>query len=81
MEKLINQWIEIEEYLKTELERLLLVMMNSNNINFIHNKLEEYHHQVLLEIRELNLEDISDRKLKNALSYLENKLKELEEKS
>ena len=74
MEKLINEWIKIEEYLKTELERLLLVMMNSNNINLIHNKLDEYHHQILLEIQELNLEDISDRKLKSALYYLENKL-------
>lgn len=74
MKKLMKQWIEIEENLKTELEKLLLVLMNSNNINLLHDKLNRYNRHVLLEIEELNLENISDRKLNCYLSYLESEL-------
>ena len=70
----MKQWIEIEEDLKTELKRLLLVMMNSNHIHFIQDKLYEYHCKISIEKQELNLENISDRKLRNSISYLENKL-------
>ncbi len=74
MEELMKQWIEIEEYLKSELEKLLLVLRNSNNIKLIHDRLNEYHNMVLIEEDELNLEKISDRKLKGSLSYLEQEL-------
>ena len=71
----MKQWIEIEEDLKTELKRLLLVMMNSNNIHYIQDKLYEYHCKISVEKQELNLENVSDKKLRSSLSYLENKLK------
>ena len=74
MEKLLKNWLEIEDSLKIDLEKLLLVLMNSDQITLIQNKLYEYHCKILIEIKELNLASVTDRKLKKYLSYLEYKV-------